>query len=291
MLPREYAKILSEKTGLQHIDLNQYMKVRAENTSRSSYDSSNQSNNHFNIHFKSQEAKSELSKALGNRPVLLVDDVITTGETLVATATILSINIPSINIIGGNALFAVETRTPTVRDLQRLADKLSNHIDPSITPQQLRQTIETAFSKFTRKKSMRYEIGTRIPEKAKQQYENIVKDISKMKTSIKESINGNLSRYNLDREELNIVREAPIGTLDQALRNRTVMTFYPDAKLGRTQEGNYKLFKDESLKNEISDPNRTHSSREQAVASAVERIQQNQLSQEKSVQQNSSIRR
>ncbi|MDE3744004.1 phosphoribosyltransferase [Maribacter polysaccharolyticus] len=291
VLPSEYAKILSEKTGLKHVDLNDYMNVRQEQSSRSAYSAQERSTNHFNITFKGNEQRDSLNKILSNKPIILVDDVITTGETLVATATILKMSFPKTEVIGGHALFAVDTRTPTNRDIQRLTEKLEAQMDPSIQRKSIANLVTEALSNFTRKKMMRFELGTKNEIEAKQQFKNLRSDIDKFKTSIRESIDGNLFRYKLDNQEIRKMKESPVEYLSPQLKSRAILQYYPEAKITNTKDGSVHIFSDPSLTKEISDGKGKPMNENSAINSAIEHIKENRLktSHEQAVSKGNSI--
>ncbi len=195
IIPNLYAAALSEKTGKPHLDLNDCLEISQYNSARGSYSSMERSEDYFNIGFKSERKLQQLVERLSGRKVLLVDDVLTTGETLVAMATFLKNTVPGIRIEGGNAMAAVDIRKPTSRDLDRVSEKLKLQLDPGTDPMVIRETVENALSNFTRKKLMRFETGMKTSEGARRQYRTMQADIMKIQSSLRESLAGNQWRY------------------------------------------------------------------------------------------------
>ena len=154
IIPRLYAKALSERLGKEHVDLSDYISVRQNASARTSYSAKDRSENFFNIGFKNEATNLALGNKIGKANILLIDDVLTTGETMVAMATFLKYKFPETTIQGGNAMAAVDVRTPTPRDLDRVAEKLSSQLDPRISTNTIKQTLVDALLPFTRKKLM-----------------------------------------------------------------------------------------------------------------------------------------
>ena len=276
-MPRMVAEILAEKTGRKHIDLSDYLNVRQEKTARKTHSSTARSENHFNISFKHPEKELELRFLLRKQPNILVDDVLTTGETMVGMATYLNWKIADADIEKGHALVSVDNRTPTVRDITRLSEKLADNLPPGTNRISIMNTVHEALSNFTRKKLMRFEIKSNTPEGAKEQYNSLQKEVEKMQNSLVESFAGNLFRYPLDNNEIEMMKETSVIVLPQSIMERAIMDFYPDAKISESADGSFRIFKDDAMKEELSLTGQKNMDLEEAVRNAGEYIQVNNL--------------
>ena len=187
VLPTKYAKLLSDIHDVPHIDLSDYLRVTQERSARGSYSAGERADNPFRISYNDTDAKQELLEKLSNRKILLVDDVITTGETSVVMATFLKETVPNIEIQGAHALAVVNSSGPTPRDIMRITEKLHAHL-PKMDPNRIREDVHLALGSFTRKKAMRFEIGIKDPATAKMKYYDIKKDISKVQNGLNASI-------------------------------------------------------------------------------------------------------
>lgn len=277
IIPKLYAKQMAERTGRTAIDLSDYLKVRQNDSARGSYTSSDRSENYFNIAFKSEQKRAELNDRVKDKKVLFVDDVLTTGETMVAMATYLKNKLPNLQIEGGNALAAVDIRTPTPRDMDRVTEKLQKHLDPSISRQEIRQTVKDSFSTFTRKKLMRFEMGIKNPEIAQKQYNTMHADNGKMQTSLKESLSGNLLRYPLDKGEKQQLAKLAPEQLEQSLKSRALLEHYPKAAFTKDIEGGVRLFADASKKEQLSLTGGSSKNEVQAITKAIGYIKEHKL--------------
>ncbi|NJB38118.1 phosphoribosyltransferase [Croceivirga sp. JEA036] len=187
VLPIKYTKLLSDIHNIPHIDLSDYLRVIQERSARGSYSAGERADNPFRISFNDTDTKQELLDKLSNKKILLVDDVITTGETSVVMATFLKETVPNIEIQGAHALAVVNNSGPTPRDIMRITEKLNAHL-PKIDPNRIREDVHLALGSFTRKKAMRFEIGIKDLATAIMKYYDIKKDISKIQNGLGTSI-------------------------------------------------------------------------------------------------------
>lgn len=186
-LPVKYAKLLSDIHKVPHIDLSDYLVVTQERSARGSYSAGQRADNPFRISYKDTDSMRALLDKLSNRKILLVDDVITTGETSVVMGTFLKETVPDIEIQGAHALAVVNSSGPTPRDIMRITEKLHAHL-PKLDPNRIREDVHSALDGFTRKKAMRFEIGIKDPATAKLKYYDIKKDIGKIQGGLNSSI-------------------------------------------------------------------------------------------------------
>lgn len=276
-IPNVVAQVLAEKSGREHLNLSEYLDVRQEKTARKSHSSSTRSENHFNIAFKNPDKEFELRLQLRKQPNILIDDVLTTGETMVAMATYLNWKISDANIENGHALVSVDTRTPTPRDITRLSEKLADNLPPGTNKIEIMNTVDQALSNFTRKKLMRFEIDANTPEGAQQQYENLKNEINKMQSSLLESFSGNLYRYPLDNDEIDMLKNTSVIVLPQSLMERAIMDYFPDAKISEAADGSFQIFKDVDMNEELSLTGHKNMDLQEAVRNAGQYIQANIL--------------
>lgn len=277
IIPRLYAEILSNKTGRQTMDLTDYMKVRQESTARGSHTSGSRSENHFNISFLSPKKQTALFDRLSEQPNVLIDDVLTTGETMVAMASYLKANVPNADIVHGHTLAAVDIRKPTVRDITRISEKLADNLPVEMDMAYIINTVKDALSNFTRKKLMRFELKANTPGGAKVQFKNLRKEVDKMQNSLMESLSGNLHRYPLDKQEIQLLKNKNVDLVPQSLLERAIMDFYPDAAISETKGGAVKIFKDNTMQEELSISGKINKDIGEAVRRAGEFIKSNHL--------------
>lgn len=275
IIPRLYAQELSKRTGNQTIDLSDFLKVRQQESARSSYGSLERSSNHFNIGFKDNEREAELKSKLHGKSILLIDDVLTTGETAVTMATYLKMEIKELDVKGANALVAVDNRKPTQRDLERVAEKLSAQLAPTINQEQMRLDVQAAIAPFTRKKLMRFEISIKSPEGAEQQYSNMVNDISKIQESLKESFASNLFRYPLDKIEMAVLHSSKAENLNNTFALRALLQHYPEATFTKDRAGLVRLYTDTSKTEQLSTSKTGNTNEAAAITEAIKVIQNN----------------
>lgn len=290
-LPGLYAKQLSSELGNTHIDLSDYLKIRQDQSARNAYTASNRSTNYFNIGFKNKEKENNLKDKLYGKSILLVDDVLTTGETMVSMATFLKLEVSNLEVKGGHAMAAVSTRTPTQRDIERVNEKLLDRLPYDIDPREVRRSVEEALSKFTRKKLMRFEINLKTPEGAQMQFNNMQQDISKVQDSLKESLAANLFRYPLDKKEMKVLLNAKAEKLDTSFALRALLQHYPNAQFAMDDAGMHRLYSDNTKKQQLSVSGRPNASQADAITAAVKFIQHNaqEISNKQQRQNNRSI--
>ena len=291
VIPSLYAKQLSSELGNTHIDLSDYLKIRQEESARNSYTASNRSNNYFNIGFESKEKENSLKDKLFGKSILLVDDVLTTGETMVSMATFLKLEVQNLDVKGGHAMAAVSTRTPTQRDIERVNEKLLDRLPHDIDPREVRKSVEESLSKFTRKKLMRFEINLKTPEGAQMQFSNMLQDISKIQDSLKESLASNLFRYPLDKKETKVLLNAKAENLDTTFALRALLQHYPKAQFATDEKGMHRLYSDHTKQQQLSVSGRPHTSQADAITAAIKFIQHNaqEISNKQQIQNKRSL--
>ena len=252
IMPRIYANQLSDKLGNQALDLTEYLKVRQDSTARSGYSSTERAMNFFNIGYRYNDSKEQLVDALKGKQALLVDDVLTTGETMVAMATFLKYEIGELDIIGGHAIAAVDNRTPTPRDIARLTEKLLDNLPIDTDAAFVENIVRKSLGPFTRKKLMRFELYANTPEGAEKQLDAMIQDSYKMESSIGESLSGELYRFRLDELEVDKIKNTPLDQIHPSLAERAIMDYFPEAVFIKSENGNIKLFSDKSQNTELS---------------------------------------
>ncbi len=279
IIPKIYAEQLSAKTGNKHLDLSNYLEFRQATSARKAYTAQSRAKLFFNIAFKSPSHKADFIKQLEGKNAMLVDDVLTTGETFVAMATYLKQKHPKLDIKGANALVAVDNRTPTPRDIQRVATKLIDVLPRDSNLKHIETTVVKSTALFTRKKLMRFELGIKTPEGALQQFRNMKDDIAKMQISLSESIAGSLIRYPLNQKELAVIKDTPTAELSTETQTRLLHQFYPNAVFSKAEGNAFRLFSNPDKTKELSN-GVDYKSPVDALRSAIPNIQQSIVAQQ-----------
>jgi len=157
-IPMEYAHFLAMKFGTDHINLQDYLLCDQDFSSQSAYNIANSVKNNFSFNFKNEMKFFEFKELTKGKNLILVDDVLSTGETAAHLATYLQYKAQA-DIGHIHAMVAVNQHHPSDRDVQRFSKKLHEHLGNEYSEKTLLSESFKHFSPYTRMKLTRFERG------------------------------------------------------------------------------------------------------------------------------------
>ncbi|KKK78595.1 hypothetical protein LCGC14_2842010, partial [marine sediment metagenome] len=164
-IPEHYADELAKRLNLSVVHLSDYIKFVQDKSSRKTYNVEERAVNDFSFEFKDPAKEATLKKILSNKDVILIDDVITTGETLSHLSAYLHKRLGS-KIKEGHALVAVGNSRPSDRDMQRFSGKIVEQIGNKYSNREILSRTMDYFEPYTRLKMARFERMIVSPETA-----------------------------------------------------------------------------------------------------------------------------
>ena len=192
-LPKLYAQTLSEKYNKPSLDLNDFILYNQKESSRSTYNIERRSMNDFSYNFKSQGKYEDFKMLIKYKDLVLVADVITTGETVAHLATYLREK-ADINIAHVHALVTANNRNPSDRDMNRLAQKIQGYTNDNYSMKEIMDKVHYNFSPYTHLKLARYERSVNDPASAMRAFNTMSIDSARVESSIQLSINKQIPR-------------------------------------------------------------------------------------------------
>lgn len=192
-LPKLYAQTLSEKYNKPSLDLNDFILYNQKESSRSTYNIERRSMNDFSYNFKSQGKYEDFKMLTKYKDLVLVADVITTGETVAHLATYLREK-ADINIAHVHALVTAINRNPSDRDMNRLAQKIQGYTNDNYSMKEIMDKVHYNFSPYTHLKLARYERSVNDPASAMRAFNTMSIDSARVESSIQLSINKQIPR-------------------------------------------------------------------------------------------------
>jgi hypothetical protein len=193
ILPKLYAQTLSEKYNKPSLDLNDFILYNQKESSRSTYNIERRSMNDFSYNFKSQGKYEDFKMRTKYKDLVLVADVITTGETVAHLATYLREK-ADINIAHVHALVTANNRNPSDRDMNRLAQKIQGYTNDNYSMKEIMNKVHYNFSPYTHLKLARYERSVNDPSSAMRAFNTMSIDSARVESSIQLSINKQIPR-------------------------------------------------------------------------------------------------
>lgn len=187
-IPKAYASYIGKETKSHVLDLNDFMEYEKQQSSRSSYTAASMAKNAFSFKFLDNRKLALFKQITKGKEVIIVDDVITTGETMVHLGTYLKQKVPELNLRGGTSLVSNSIRKPTLRDVMRFSEKLAkltNHQFPLV---ELHRIVGEQFGPYTRLKMARFERGVKDPASAFKAIETIKLDNERVQFHLRKSI-------------------------------------------------------------------------------------------------------
>ena len=187
-IPKAYASFLSQNTKVPFLDLNEFVLFEKENSNRSSNTAALIASNNFSFKFRDKKLLALFEKFTKGKEIILVDDVITTGETIVHLGNYLKAKLPGITIKGGTAMVSNGIRKPSTRDAWRFAKKLSILTGDKIPLVELQKIVGEQFGPYTRLKMARFERGVQNPDSAFRAIETMDMDNNKVQQNLQKSL-------------------------------------------------------------------------------------------------------
>lgn len=193
IIPKLYAQTLAKNYNKPSLDLNDFMVYTQKESSRATYNIESRSINDFSYNFKSQEKYDKFKAQTKNKDIVLIDDVITTGETATHLATYLREK-TGVNIANAHAIVTVNNRHPSDRDMNRLSEKIQGFTNDNYSLKEILEKVHKDFSPYTRLKLARYERSVNDPASAMRAFNTMSIDSARIQSSINLSVNKEIPR-------------------------------------------------------------------------------------------------
>lgn len=159
-LPQYYGQHLADKFNTTHLDLNRYISLEKNSKPSEMYNKGSQVKDSFSYEFKNTKALFELKELTKNKDVILVDDVLTTGEKPAHLATFLKER-AGIDINNVDALVAKNQSKTKDQDIQRFSKKMAGFIGRDVSEKNLLSEGFKHFAPYTRLKLEGFEKGVK----------------------------------------------------------------------------------------------------------------------------------
>lgn len=186
-IPEYYAHELAKRLKLPVVSLNDYIRFDQNESSRKTYNVEERAVNDFLFQFKDSAKEERLKTIIFNKDVILIDDVITTGETLSHLSTYLNKRLGA-KITEGHALVAVANSRPSDRDMQRFSEKIMEKIGNRYSMREILSRTMSYFEPYTRLKMVRFERMIVNPETAMSVLNTMDQDKQRIHKNLQKSI-------------------------------------------------------------------------------------------------------